>query len=119
MPIDTLISYRWALPVADSEGVSGLGHAHRSLWQPYHQHNPRDAGGYAGEKTASKIYVGNTILKEIVRTYADCGRWFAGCVGGRQRSPGDRGERWKRRGIAQRPEGYADFGAFQAMKPKA
>lgn len=68
--IDELVSYRWALPVADNEGIQG--------WVMHIDHYGNLITNITDEmlngitsKSPIKIYVGNTILNEIVRTYAD------------------------------------------------
>ncbi|KPP98565.1 MAG: hypothetical protein HLUCCA01_09200 [Bacteroidetes bacterium HLUCCA01] len=70
VPIDTLISYRWALPVADSEGVQGWV-MHIDRYGNLITNITREMLEGMPVKNGVKIYVGNTILKEIVRTYAD------------------------------------------------
>lgn len=70
VPLDELVSYRWAMPVADSEGIQGwvmhidrYGNLITNITREMLEAFPVSSG--------IKIYVGNTILKKLVRTYAD------------------------------------------------
>jgi S-adenosylmethionine hydrolase len=71
VPLEQLRNYRWALPVADSEGIQG--------WVMHIDHYGNMVTNITREMLAAarsrssavKIYIGNTILKEVVRTYAD------------------------------------------------
>lgn len=72
IPIDQLVSFRWALPVSDNEGIQG--------WVMHIDHYGNLITNITEEmlngitsKGSVKIYIGNTILKTIVRTYADVG----------------------------------------------
>jgi S-adenosylmethionine hydrolase len=68
--IDELVSYRWALPVADNEGIQGWV-MHIDRYGNLITNITREMLEAFPVKSGVKIYVGNTILKEVVRTYAD------------------------------------------------
>lgn len=70
VPLQELISYRWALPVADNEGIQGWV-MHIDHYGNMITNITREMLEAVTSKSPVKIYVGNSILKEIVRTYAD------------------------------------------------
>jgi S-adenosyl-L-methionine hydrolase (adenosine-forming) len=70
VPLQELVSYRWALPVADNEGIQGWV-MHVDRYGNLITNITREMIQAVSTKASVKIYVGNTILKQIVRTYAD------------------------------------------------
>jgi S-adenosylmethionine hydrolase len=68
--IDELVSYRWALPVTDNEGVQGWV-MHIDYFGNLITNITEEMLSHLTAKDSVKIYVGNTILKSIVRTFAD------------------------------------------------
>lgn len=69
-PLEQLVTYRWALPIADRDGVQGWV-VHIDRYGNLITNIPSGMVGDTGENRALRIYVGNTILKEIVTTFAD------------------------------------------------
>lgn len=68
--VDHLVQYKWALPVHDNEGIQGwvmhidhFGNLITNITAEMMSHLTDDA--------PLKIYIGNTILKKIVRTFSD------------------------------------------------
>lgn len=70
VPLEQLVSYRWALPVTDNEGIQGWV-MHIDRYGNLITNITREMLDALAAKDSLKIYVGNTILKSIVRTYAD------------------------------------------------
>lgn len=70
VPLEQLVSYRWALPVADSEGIQGWV-MHIDHYGNLITNITREMLESVTAKSPVKIYIGNSILKQIVRTYAD------------------------------------------------
>jgi S-adenosylmethionine hydrolase len=69
-PMEQLVTYRWALPIADKDGVQGWV-VHIDSYGNLVTNIPADMIDAAGKEKAVRIYVGNTILKEIVTTFGD------------------------------------------------
>jgi len=69
-PLKQLVTYRWALPIADKDGVQGWV-VHIDRYGNLVTNIPAKMLKDAGEDRAVRIYVGNTILKEIVTTFGD------------------------------------------------
>ena len=68
--IDELVSYRWALPIADDDGIQGWV-LHIDRFGNLITNIPEDMIRDIAAPNELKIYVGNTILKELNTTFAD------------------------------------------------
>lgn len=68
--IDELVSFRWALPVTDNEGIQGWV-MHIDYFGNLITNITEEMLSHLTSKDSVKIYIGNTILKTIVRTFAD------------------------------------------------
>ena len=69
-PIDELVTYHWAVPIADKDGLQGwvlhidrFGNLITNLTQDLIEDHLK--------KKTVKIYVGNTMLNKIVKTFGD------------------------------------------------
>lgn len=69
-PLEQLVTYRWALPIADKDGVQGWV-VHIDRYGNLITNIPEKMLNDLGKGRAVRIYVGNTILKEIVTTFGD------------------------------------------------
>lgn len=69
-PVDQLETYRWAVPISDKDGVQGWI-VHIDRFGNLISNIPAKMIHEAGGTSALKIYVGNTILNEIVDTFGD------------------------------------------------
>ncbi len=70
VPLESIVSYRWALPVSDGGGIQGwimhvdnYGNLITNITQEMLSAMPA--------KSVMKIYVGSTILQKLSRTFAD------------------------------------------------
>lgn len=61
---ESLTRYRWASPIADDEGIQGWI-MHIDRYGNLISNIPADMLAHYREQTSFKIYVGNTVLKEI------------------------------------------------------
>jgi len=69
-PIDELVSYRWALPIADDDGIQGWI-MHIDRFGNLITNISEDMIKEIAAPHEVKIYVGNTILKQLHSTFAD------------------------------------------------
>jgi len=69
-PLEKLVTYRWALPIADKDGVQGWV-VHIDHYGNLVTNIPAEMIKDTGRNRAVRIYVGNTILKEIVTTFSN------------------------------------------------
>lgn len=69
-PIGELTTYRWAKPISDAEGVQGWV-VHIDHYGNLITNIPVSMTADLKDKQDFKIYVGNTILKSIVKTFAE------------------------------------------------
>lgn len=69
-PAGQLETYRWAVPISDKDGVQGWI-VHIDRFGNLISNIPEEMIKKAGGTSALKIYVGNTILNEIVDTFGD------------------------------------------------
>lgn len=67
-PIDKLVTYRWASPIADKDGLQGWI-IHIDRFGNLITNLSESLIGEVSDHKNVKIYVGNTILDEIVHTY--------------------------------------------------
>lgn len=67
-PVEKLITYRWATPIADKAGIQGWI-VHIDRFGNLISNIPEDLIGNSVNGRRVKIYVGNTILHEIVKSY--------------------------------------------------
>jgi len=68
-PLEKLVTYRWALPIADKDGVQGWV-VHIDHYGNLVTNIPAEMITDTGRNRSVRIYVGNTILKEIVTTFS-------------------------------------------------
>lgn len=68
-PIEKLITYRWATPIADKAGIQGWI-VHIDRFGNLISNIPEDLIEKSINGRRVKIYIGNTILHEIVKSYA-------------------------------------------------
>lgn len=69
-PIDDLVTYHWAVPIADKDGLQGWV-VHIDRFGNLITNISRDLIDEHLKKKEVKIYVGNTMLQEIVSTFGD------------------------------------------------
>lgn len=69
-PLDKLATYRWAVPISDKDGIQGWI-VHIDRFGNLISNIPEKVIRGAGQHSKLKIYVGNTILNEIVETFGD------------------------------------------------
>lgn len=69
-PIEKLETYRWAVPISDKDGVQGWI-VHIDHFGNLISNIPESMIREAGGQSNLKIYVGNTILSNIVTTFGD------------------------------------------------
>ena len=67
-PVDELVNYRWAVPIADKDGVQGWV-IHIDKFGNLVTNVSEELINEAIDGRSIKIYVGNTILDEIVTTF--------------------------------------------------
>lgn len=67
-PLDKLATYRWAVPISDKDGIQGWI-VHIDRFGNLISNIPEKMIREAGQHSRIKIYVGNTILNEIVDTF--------------------------------------------------
>lgn len=69
-PLESLETYRWAVPISDKDGVQGWI-VHIDRFGNLVTNIPKEMIDEAGEGANLKIYVGNTILDRLVETFGD------------------------------------------------
>lgn len=67
-PVDKLVTYHWATPIADKDGIQGWI-VHIDRFGNLISNIPEDLIRELSRETKLKIYVGNTILHEMVKAY--------------------------------------------------
>ncbi|MDZ7716329.1 MAG: SAM-dependent chlorinase/fluorinase [Balneolaceae bacterium] len=67
-PVDELVTYRWAVPIADKDGIQGWV-IHIDKFGNLVTNVSEELIEEAIQNKSTKIYVGNTILDEIVTTF--------------------------------------------------
>lgn len=68
-PLEKLVTYRWAIPISDKDGIQGWI-VHIDRFGNLVSNIPSSLIEETIEDSRLKIYVGNTILDEIVPTFA-------------------------------------------------
>jgi len=69
-PLESLETYRWAVPISDKDGVQGWI-VHIDRFGNLVTNIPEEMVDETGEGVKVKIYVGNTILDQIVSTFGN------------------------------------------------
>lgn len=69
-PVDELVTYRWAVPISDKDGIQGWV-IHIDRFGNLISNIPADLIHKSIGNSRFRIYVGNTILDEVVTTFAD------------------------------------------------
>ena len=69
-PLESLETYRWAVPISDKDGVQGWI-VHIDRFGNLVTNIPEEMIDETGEGANIKIYVGNTILDRLVETFGD------------------------------------------------
>lgn len=68
-PLKELVTYRWAVPISDKDGIQGWV-VHIDRYGNLISNISKELVLEAGEPEQLKVYVGNTILKGLVPTFA-------------------------------------------------
>lgn len=69
-PLEELVTYRWAVPISDKDGIQGWI-VHIDRYGNLISNITEKLLNEAGSMSKLKIYVGNTILDELVTTFGD------------------------------------------------
>lgn len=69
-PLDKLVTYRWAVPISDKDGVQGWI-VHIDRFGNLISNIPEEMVTEAGNSSEVKIYVGNTILTSLSATFGE------------------------------------------------
>ncbi len=69
-PLESLETYRWAVPISDKDGIQGWI-VHIDRYGNLITNIPEEMIAEAGERSKLKIYVGNTILNNLVDTFGE------------------------------------------------
>lgn len=69
-PLDKLVTYRWAVPISDRDGVQGWI-VHIDRFGNLISNIPEKMVKEAGNSSEVKIYVGNTILTSLSATFGE------------------------------------------------
>ncbi len=69
-PLDKLVTYRWAVPISDRDGVQGWI-VHIDRFGNLISNIPEKMVKEAGNSSQVKIYVGNTILTSLSATFGE------------------------------------------------
>lgn len=67
-PLDSLVTYRWAVPISDKDGIQGWI-VHIDRFGNLISNISEDLIFESGKPSQLKVYVGNTILKGLVSTF--------------------------------------------------